>query len=238
MALALLEFWEPATTESGGDAGAYSSSGTAPNATSSLRSVQAHFAGDDLYEASDSVIRSYDVVSASAVKFNVTAADPLTDLTGFFTFNASIEFEELLSDGVVYVSECESPASDRYTSIDLCLSVSSAIEMAEGTSARVTISFDGKVPEGSDPDQVDIFHEELASDGIAIIDITESRDLDAETVTGRTTTFSALHCRTSTSRYRVGRCSQNAGFCGRRQHCKLQRYRQSPKFVCHRDCIF
>jgi hypothetical protein len=37
-----------------------------------------------------------------------------------------------------------------------------------------------------------MFHEELATDGVVIVDITESRDLDAETVTGRTSTFSSF----------------------------------------------
>ncbi len=183
---------EQATTETGGDAGAFSTTGTAPNATGSLQSVQAHFAGSDLYEAADSVIRAYDIVSMSAVQFNVTAADPFIDLAGFFAFNATIEFDELLSDGAVFVSECESPASGRYSSLDLCLSISSAVEMAEGTLARVTISYDGKLPEGASPEQVDVFHEELTTDGVAIVDITESRDLDAETVTGRTSTFSSF----------------------------------------------
>ncbi|HEY7506092.1 MAG TPA: sialidase family protein, partial [Nitrososphaera sp.] len=164
---------QQATTESGGDAGAFSATGAVQNATGSLQSVQAHFAGSDLYEAAESVVRAYDVVSASAVQFNVTAADPLIDLAGFFAFNATIEFDELLSDGAVFVSECESPASDRYSSLDLCLSISSAVEMAEDTFARVEISYDGKLPQGASPEQVDMFHEELTTDGVAIVDITE-----------------------------------------------------------------
>jgi hypothetical protein len=183
---------QQATTESGGDAGAFSATGAVQNTTGSLQSVQAHFAGSDLYEAAESVVRAYDVVSASAVQFNVTAADPFIDLAGFFAFNATIEFDELLSDGAVFVSECESPASDRYSSLDLCLSISSAVEMAEDTFARVTVSYDGKLSQGASPEQVDIFHEELTTDGIAIVDITESRDLNAKTVTGRTSTFSSF----------------------------------------------
>jgi hypothetical protein len=183
---------EEATTESGADEGEYSSLGTAPNVTDSLRSVQAHFAGDDLYEASDSDIMTYDLVSLSAVALDIDAADPVVDISGLFTFNATIEFEQILSDGTVYVSECETPPSDRYASLDLCLSISSAVEMAEDTFARVTISYDGKLPQGASPEQVDIFHEELTEDGVAIVDITESSDLVAETVTGRTSTFSSF----------------------------------------------
>jgi hypothetical protein len=186
---------ETATTESGGNAGEYSAAGTAPNVTDSLRSVQAHYAGGDLYEASDSTIQTYDLVSLSAVQFDVTADEPLVDLTGFFTFNATIEFEELLSDGSLFVSECETPASDRYSSLDLCLAISSAVEMAEGTSAAVTFSFAGIGMGAVGPsaaENFDVFHEVLTTNGPAFVDITESRDLAAATVTGRTSTFSTF----------------------------------------------
>jgi hypothetical protein len=181
---------ELATTDSGPDKGGFATSGTIPNATSTLNSVQAHFAGDDIYEASDSAVRTFDVVSESAVRINVTTADPVADIEDLLTFNATVEFENLVSDGFIFVSECESPASERYTPLDLCLNISPAVEMAEGSNASVTISFDGKLPEGSSPDQVDIFHEELTSDGAAIVDITAARDTAADTVTGKTTTFS------------------------------------------------
>jgi len=166
--------------------GIFDSSGIAPASSDGLF-VQAHFAGNEFFDPSDSDFRTYDSVSESATQFNVTAgAFSHVELSGF-SFNASLEFEDAVSDGELFVSECSSPDSARYTSLSMCLQISSAVEMAEGSAAILTASLEDKeLPAGSTSADVDIFHEQ----GGSIVDITHSRDVPGETVSGVTTSFS------------------------------------------------
>ncbi len=166
--------------------GSFESSGGSPNSTSFLWTVQAHFDGSPEYESSDSGIRTYDTVSPFSSQFPVSTGSPVVvALTGF---NATIEFDELLSGGTVYVSECEEqPVSERFLSMELCLAISSSARLERGSSAHVTISFaDKEVPDGHIVDEVDMFHETVSG----IVDITEARDENSETVTGTASSFS------------------------------------------------
>ena len=175
--------FDSATTDSDGT---FASVGVAPSPAAGL-TVQAQFGGNDSLNASDSVIRIYDSVSESAVPFNVTAGvDSHVDLTGF-GFDAFVDYEEVIADGALFASECDSPESSRYDSLGMCLQLSSAVQMAENTSAFVTMSFaEIELPQGSTASDVDMFHEHSDS----IVDITKSRDETDETVTGKVTEFS------------------------------------------------
>lgn len=176
----------PAATASG----AYSSTGASPGTASPLLSVQAHFAGDGAYIASDSATVFYDTVETDTLSFAVPAGAPsgpiaLTD------FGASILFDNVTTPGSVFVSACDSPASTRYLELDtdLCLTISPALTMAPSSFAHVTVSYAGKtIPAGHTEDEVSIFHNGPSG----IVDITESRNVDLNTVTGRTSSFSSF----------------------------------------------
>jgi hypothetical protein len=166
--------------------GSFHAAGSSPDSVSTLWTVQAHFTGDSAYEPSDSQVSTYDTASPSSSLFPVAVGSPsFVNLTGF---NATIEFDNVISDGSVYVSECEDePSSDRYLSLGLCLILSSSARLASGSSGHVTMSFAGKnIPANHITDEVDIFHEELTG----IVDVTESRNTSEQTVTGRVSTYS------------------------------------------------
>lgn len=168
--------------------GAYSSTGTSPGTASPLLSVQAQFAGDGAYSAADSATVFYDTVETGAASFAVPAGAPSGPiaLTGF---GASILFDNVVTPGSIFVSACDSPASARYLELDtdLCLTISPAVTMAPNSFAHITVSYAGKTtPAGHSEDEVSIFH--IGSSGT--VDITESRDTSADTVTGKTSSFS------------------------------------------------
>jgi len=175
---------EPTLTQ---EDGSFNSVGIAPAPAEALQ-VQAHFEGNDDFQASDSTTQTYDSVNETAIQFNVTSGLlSHVDLSGF-SFNASIDFEEVISDGAIFASECTSPDSSRYTSLDMCLQISSAVQMAEGSEANITMAFVGsELPSGVSATDVDIFHEKQ---GPTIVDITRSRNETEATVTGTATTFS------------------------------------------------
>ncbi len=172
-----------ATTD---DDGSFEAVAASPNSVSSLWIVQAHFAGSSAYKPSQSDVATYDTVSSSSSQFPISSGSPsFVNLSGF---NATLTFDNVISDGVAYVSECDDePSSNRYLSLDSCLEISSSAHFAAGSTGQVSISFAGKtIPVGHTTDEVDIFHEELSG----MVDITEARDPDSMTVTGRTATFS------------------------------------------------
>jgi len=179
--------FDPAVTDS---SGSFSSAGAAPSPASDGLVVQARFAGDEIFNPSVSESQSYDSVSESAITFNVTAGSPPStsiQLTGF-GFDASIDFGEVLSDGVVFVAECETPDSSRYTDLGLCLQISPAVELAPETSANVTMSYGGgELPPGTLASDIDIFHEDA---GQTIVDVTSNRNLEDQSVTGTVKSFS------------------------------------------------
>jgi hypothetical protein len=167
--------------------GVYLAQGSSPDSADTLWTFQANYAGDLSYEASGSVVRIFDTAPADAIQFAVSSGSPSqVDLTGF---DASIEFDEVTSDGTLFVSSCSTPENPRYSSLDLCLIISSAVETSSDSFAHITISFQNKtLPDGYTADQVDIFHETLDE----VVDITESRDVEQLSVTGRTTDFSTF----------------------------------------------
>jgi hypothetical protein len=167
--------------------GSYSSSGASPDIISDdPLTVQPHFGGDSAYAASDGNIVRYDTVASGTAEFPVTAGSPSgpIELTGF---NASVSFDNVLSDGSVFVSECVSPSSSRYMEIsDMCIRISPALELGEGL-AHITLSYDGlSIPEGHIEGEIHLFHDGASG----IVDITESIDTAEDTVTGGTTDFS------------------------------------------------
>ncbi|MEM2140966.1 hypothetical protein [Nitrososphaera sp.] len=166
--------------------GGYSATGLSPNMAADLLTVIANFAGDASYTASSSETASYDTVATGTAEFSVPATTPSSvTLTGFGT---SITFDDVSSPGKVYVSACSAPSSARYLAIDdLCIKISSAVPMASGTAAHVTVSYANKtLPSGHIESEIDIFRQGLSG----IVDITESRNTSTKTVAGKTTEFS------------------------------------------------
>lgn len=174
------------TTITAGD-GSYTSTGASPSSAAELLIVEAIFAGDAGYDPS-SAITTYDTVATGTDEFTVPAGSPSgpIDLTGF---NASIVFDDVVSEGTVFVSTCQSPTSSRYEVVidDLCLKISSAIELASDSRAHITISYQDRViPSDHDAAEIRIFQEK----DFGIVDITESRSTQFLTVTGNTAGFS------------------------------------------------
>ena len=173
--------------------GIFSSSGNATSETQDHLQVQAHYAGDEGFSPSDSNAVSYDTVELDAVQFNVTAGENVNvDISGFFAFNGSITFDSVEQDGHFFASECDAPASARYSATDICLRVSSAVDMADGTLATVELLYSGDLAPGSSPTSLSLFHEEFtgSEDDPVIVDITSGRDPGSESVSGRTGSFS------------------------------------------------
>ena len=179
--------------------GLFSSSGQAPDDVQDSWLVQAIFdptsEGNSeigvLYEYAESGVLAYSTVDPSAIAFDVLAGENSpVDLSGHFSFNASVTFGNVLSDGTLYASECTANESFRYISPELaCLRLSSAVEMDTGSTALVNVSFAGKTPPtGHSEDEADLFHFDVAQD--TVFDITEARNTSVtHTVTGETMTF-------------------------------------------------
>ena len=165
--------------------GHYSSEGASPNSSNTLWTVQANFDGDSSFEPSTSSIETFDTASSNATQFAIPVGAPSTvQLTGF---NGSITFDAIESEGTIYVSKCDTPNSERYISLGLCFVISVSEDLPSSSFAHVKFSFsDAIIPVGHNADEVDIFHEGVGR----FTDITESRDLEHITVTGRTANFS------------------------------------------------
>src|SRR5581483_7971323 len=167
--------------------GLFSSSGTSEDVPATGRQVQAHFAGNNAYNASDSVIKAYDTASTSATEFAVESGTNVhVNLEGF---DSSIDFEHVTEGGKIFVSSCSDSANSRFVPVEgMCLVISPSIELAENSNAFVHMSFAGKsLPNGHENDVIDLFHVDSLS---GIVDITLSRDLNGEIVSGKTMSFS------------------------------------------------
>ncbi len=164
--------------------GSYAGSGVSPNLAADLLEVQAHFEGDGQYLGANSTISTYDTVANGAANFNVPAGTPShVNLVGF---GGSIDFDKVQNGGKVFVSSCNSPASPRYTTANECIEISPTFDVSQGY-AHIHLSFNNlTLPQGYTSNDVDIFHDDLSG----IVDITESRNLTSEVVTGRTMGFS------------------------------------------------
>ena len=167
-----------------GPDGAFSSSGTAPSIAGELYSVQAMFDGNELYLGTEGASKSYNVVGSSTTEFDLsTGSGTLLNLTGF---GATITFDKAVNSGSVFVESCESPASPRYIDLEICLSVSLGAELSSDNVAHLGISYaDAVLPEGFTDADVSIFYEGLSG----IVDLTESRDAAARSVTAGSTDF-------------------------------------------------
>ncbi|HEY8140371.1 MAG TPA: sialidase family protein [Nitrososphaera sp.] len=165
--------------------GSYSIEGASPNSSGTLWNVQAIFLGDSAYEASSSSIATFDTASFTASVFSVPIGSPsVVELVGF---NGTVTFDSTETEGTLFVSSCDVEDNPRYLSLNLCMVISYSEDLASGSYAHLTLSYAGRaMPSGHTQDEIDIFHE--GDDGY--IDITESRDTDALTVTGRTFSFS------------------------------------------------
>ena len=172
----------PALTDAGGS---YSSEGSSPDSANTLWTVQASFAGNSSYEPSSSPVSTFDTASLSATQFAIPIGTPsVVELAGF---NASITFDSVVSEGTLYVSTCDTPNNSRYLSIDLCYVVSTVDDLVPNSFAHLTVSYNGKaLPDGHTTEEIDMFHEVPSG----VIDITESRDAEHQTVTGMATNFS------------------------------------------------
>jgi len=174
-----------ADTTASGD---YLVTGSAPDLVAEHLTIQAHFEGDAAYTTSDSDIVSYDTVALGTEEFSVPKGSPTSPIE-LTNFNTSIQFDDVLSDGSIFVSVCDSPSSSRYEKLinDLCIKISPAVEIAPGSGAHITTSFANRIlPAGRTSEDISIFHEGLTE----IQDITESRDLLEKTLTGKTFDFS------------------------------------------------
>ncbi|HEV8388063.1 MAG TPA: hypothetical protein VGQ03_10625 [Nitrososphaera sp.] len=164
--------------------GLFSSTGSTLNSTEDDLVVEAHFDGVLAFEqASESGL--YDIVDLNATEFVVTSgAGVQLELTGY---NASIVFDEILEDGTLFVSKCDTQDPTKFVALDLCIRISPAVQMGPESTALVTISFeDTVIPDGYTGNNIDLFR----SSGGAIVDVTSDRDLANETVTGRVSDFS------------------------------------------------
>ncbi|HKU49762.1 MAG TPA: sialidase family protein [Nitrososphaera sp.] len=169
-----------------GSDGTFQALGISPNSTGSLWTIQAHFDGSSEYHPSDSDVGTFDTVPPTASQFHVPEGSPSeVTLTGF---NTTIEFDDVISEGTIYVTQCgEEPKDQRFISIGLCLTISSSAELGSESNAHIKISFAAKqIPAEHIVSEIDIFHETISG----IVDITESRDEYSKEVTGLTSSFS------------------------------------------------
>ncbi len=165
--------------------GTFLSSAQSPDSAADQWTVQAHFGGDDLYDAAESNINAFDTVDNSTFEFQVEAGE--TSHVELSSFNASIDFENLAEGGKLYVWTCETPESPRYLSLGICLRLSPNFPLEPDSAARIHISYsDDDIPAGYTDDNVDIFHLDFSG----TTDITELRDTSSQTVTGITQEFS------------------------------------------------
>lgn len=167
--------------------GTFSAFISTTNVTADGWLVQAHYGGDDSYFSVDSLEVRYNTAPLDSVEYSVTESGENihVDLNGF---NASMEFDFLESGGTLFVSECTAPESTRYVAIEnSCLDISPGLVMVSGTAAHIAMS----LPE-VDVDSLDIFAVDLSAAGeiTSVVDITESRDVESNTVSGSVTSFS------------------------------------------------
>ncbi|MGH9878074.1 MAG: hypothetical protein ACRD5H_10585, partial [Nitrososphaerales archaeon] len=169
--------------------GEFTAIGSAVESPQNGLTAQAHFEGNALYNEIDSDVRTFDTVDPEAVQYPVQAgSNSRVELT---EFGASMDFGDVVEDGIMYVSECTtSPVSVRFLTMDACLRISPAFQMVEGSSAIVNMSFAGlDIPNGYGTGDIDMFHEVISPDGsTTVIDITAKRG--NETIIGNTTSFS------------------------------------------------
>jgi hypothetical protein len=165
--------------------GTYSSEGLSPNSAGTLWNVQASFAGNSAYEASLSSTVTFDTASLSATQLTVPVGAP--SVVELPEFDATISLDTVNEEGTLFVSECETPGSSRYLPLGLCATISFTEDLLPNSFAHLTISYSNTtLPDGHRVEEIDMFHE--GDQGI--VDITESRDVAAGTVTGRIETFS------------------------------------------------
>jgi hypothetical protein len=163
--------------------GIFSSNGPAPD-VGPLKSIQPHFAGDDLYLPSQGNVEVFNVVDNSTAEFDLLSGEP-SDVV-ISEFGASITFDNVLESGRVYVAECDAPESGRYVDLGICLAISPSALLAEDTGAHITVSFSGTaIPSPFTKSNVGLFYEGISG----IVDITESRNITNDEVVGRTEDF-------------------------------------------------
>jgi hypothetical protein len=180
----------PATTDANG---IFSSSGAAPAEPAESLTVKAHFAEDNLYLGYDTDPQTYDTAEQNATEISIID-------TGFVHLDLSVnpynftglavDFEDIASPGVIFVSSCTAPPSDRYSEVveSRCFRISSGVQLASGTSMLIHIDYAGLVAEGLLED-VDLFVESAG----AVTDLTQLRQIDTsvpddqiQIVTGKT----------------------------------------------------
>jgi hypothetical protein len=165
--------------------GSYSGTGPVPGSASSLWTISAVFDGDSKYAPSTSHVHTFDTVSSDSASFTIMPGAPsVLTLDGF---NASIVFDEIVTEETLFVSECDTPYNPRYMSIGLCFALAMTGSIPEGSFAHLTFSYAGRsIPDEHSHDEVDVFHETVEG----YVDITEARDIGQQTVKGRTSDFS------------------------------------------------
>ena len=158
--------------------GSFVAKAQAQNATAVGLSVMAHFAGDSSYAPSDGGPKTYDTISSSAIAFSVKSGQNSNVILD--GFNASVQFQNVVDNGTIFVANCDPPESIRYLPLG-CLEVSSEVNLSEASGALLNMSYGAKVPQdGTSGSQIDIFHE--TSPG-TVVDITHGRNTSSSTVT-------------------------------------------------------
>lgn len=168
--------------------GIFAITGPAPNSTADNWTVQAHFGGNQTHSPSDSAIEVYATQSVDAVEYPVSSGQNVSLALNNLSFNATILFADVMADGSIFVSECETPASDRYVSMEICTDISSSLLLADDTDFVLTIKFaDAVAGVGGVTDDIDMFHHTGSGQ---LVDITQSRDQSSLTVSGVASSFS------------------------------------------------
>lgn len=178
-----------------GPDGSFEASGNATAAVGSDHVVQAHHTPDSsLYSASASAEVTYDTFGPDAAEYEVMAGqDVFVNLTGF-SFPATVTFENVTDPGSLFISECDTPASDRFISpspLDMCLAISPAVDIGTDSSVNITMTFNAAdIPDGNSASQISIFHEDGSGNPV---DVTSSRSLGDGKVTATVDTFSDFY---------------------------------------------
>jgi len=173
--------------------GAFSLVTPSPGESGTAWTIQAHYAGEAGYAGADSEIMTFDTVESGTTILPVSSGTNVIVPIEGLTFSASVEFDELVSDGSLYMLECTTPDNPLYVSpspLGICLQLSPTAQLADGSFAHITLSYDNSealIPEENTEADLALFHE--VAEG-SVVDITESRDSSANTLTGKTDSFS------------------------------------------------
>jgi hypothetical protein len=164
--------------------GFFNITGPSPNIAEDALEIQASL-NSAIYD-DPSEVATYDTFSINAQTFPVAAGlDVTVDL---IDFDASLVFENVLTNGTVLAYGCAPPSNDRYIeeSSAGCLNIRPSVDMAVDSTVQIIMSL-------SDVDTSEVSLSELHMfrvDGSSASDITLDVDTDNSQIVGKTGAFS------------------------------------------------